>query len=326
MVGWSVATYLPRQWCLDGESARDGGLIVRPGRWLAPMGVARPCRGQPSPYRTIPRARAGQGLMFGLDTLFSPAMIAVLVAIVLVGAIAHGAIGFGFPLISTPLIAFFIDIKTAVLITVVPNIAVNVISVVRGGNWRESIGRHWPMAIWVVLGTMIGTHFLLVAPPELLQLLLAAMIVAFLLQDRIRRLDLTWIRRRPAVSGAAFGTVAGLFSGAVNVSAPPLVIYFMMLELPPLALTQMLNLCFIAGKTIQAATLSLTGPGSLPLLAASLPLTVLAIAALLLGIRLQKRMSPDVYSKILRATLAAFVVLLTGPAAIELAPRLHITY
>ncbi len=139
--------------------------------------------------------------MFGLDTLFAPAMIAALVVIVIVGAIAHGAIGFGFPLISTPLVALPIDIKTAVLITVLPNIAVNVISVVRGGNWGESIGRHWPMAIWVVLGTMIGTHFLLVAPPELLQLLLAAMIVAFLLQDRIRQLDLTWIRRRPAVSG-----------------------------------------------------------------------------------------------------------------------------
>src|SRR3984893_9200164 len=175
--------------------------------------------------------------MFGLDTLFAPMMVAALVAIVIAGGVTHGAIGFGFPLISTPLVALLIDIKTAVLITVVPNIAVNEISDVRGGSGRESSGRHWPMAIWVVVGTMIGTHFLLVAPPELLQLLLAAMIVAFLLQDRIRRLDLTWIRRRPAVSGAAFGMVAGLFSGAVNVSAAPLVIYFMILGLPPVALT-----------------------------------------------------------------------------------------
>jgi uncharacterized protein len=263
-------------------------------------------------------------MMFGLDTLFVPAMIIALVAIVVVGAIAHGAIGFGFPLISTPLVALLIDIKTAVLVTVVPNIAVNVVSIVRGGNWSESIGKHWPIAIWVVLGTMIGTHFLLVAPPELLQLLLVAMIVLYLLQPRIRQLDLTWIRRRPAVSGAAFGVVAGLFSGAVNVAAPPLVIYFMMLELPPVALTQMLNLCFLTGKTIQAATLSLAGPGSLPLLVASLPLTVLAIAALLVGIRLQKRISPVVYSKILRATLIAFVVLLTSQAAIELAHRWHV--
>jgi uncharacterized membrane protein YfcA len=262
--------------------------------------------------------------MFGLDTLFAPAMIAALVAIVIVGAITHGAIGFGFPLISTPLVALLVDIKTAVLVTVVPNIAVNIVSIARGGNWRESIGRHWPMAMWVVLGTMIGTHFLLVARPEVLQLLLVAMIVVFLLQDRIRQLDLTWIKRRPAVSGAAFGVVAGLFSGAVNVSAPPLVIYFMMIELPPLALTQVLNLCFIAGKTIQAATLSLADAGSVSLLAASLPLTVVAVTALLLGMRLQKQMSPAVYSKILRATLCAFVVLLTGQAAIELAHRFRV--
>jgi uncharacterized membrane protein YfcA len=263
-------------------------------------------------------------MMLGLDTLFPPVMIAVLVAIVIIGGIAHGAIGFGFPLISTPLVAFFTDIKTAVLITVVPNIAVNLISVVRGGNWRESIGRYWPMAMWVCLGTVIGTHFLLVAPPELLQLVLAAMIMVYLLQDRIKQLDLTWIRRRPAASGAAFGVLAGLFSGAVNVSAPPLVIYFMMLELPALALTQVLNLCFIAGKTIQAATLSLAGPGSLPLLIASLPLTIVAIAALLLGVRLQTRMSPRIYSKILRTTLAAFVVLLSAQAAIELVHRWHV--
>ena len=96
--------------------------------------------------------------MFGLDTLFSPAMIAALVAIVITAGIAHGAIGFGFPLISTPLVALLVDIKTAVLITVVPNIAVNIVSIVRGGNWRESIGRYWPMATWVVSGTLIGTH------------------------------------------------------------------------------------------------------------------------------------------------------------------------
>src|SRR5208282_2000561 len=111
--------------------------------------------------------------MLGLDNLFSPAMIVAFAAIIVVGGIAHGAIGFGFPLISTPLIALLIDVKTAVLITLVPNIAVNVVSILRGGNWRESIGRHWPLAIWVALGTIVGTRVLLVAPPELLQLVLA---------------------------------------------------------------------------------------------------------------------------------------------------------
>jgi uncharacterized membrane protein YfcA len=259
--------------------------------------------------------------MFGLETLFAPAMIAALVAIIVVAAVAHGVIGFGFPLVSTPLVALLIDVKTAVLITVVPNILINVVSIVRGGNWQRSIGKYWPIAIWVVLGTLIGTRFLLVAPPELLQLILAAMILVFLLQDRIRQLHWTWIRRRPALSGAAFGMAAGLCSGAVNVSAPPLVIYFMMLELPPVAMTQVLNLCFVAGKTIQAATLGMSGAASLSLLIASLPLTVLAIGALLLGIQLQKRMSPVIYFKILRVILASFVVLLIGQATLEITHR-----
>jgi uncharacterized membrane protein YfcA len=261
--------------------------------------------------------------MLGLDTLFAPAMIVAFVAIIILGAVAHGAIGFGFPLISTPLVALLIDVKTAVLITLVPNIAVNVVSILRGGNWRASIGKHWAMPVWVVLGTVVGTHILLVAPPELLQILLAAMIVVFLSQDKIRRLDWTWITRRPGISGAVFGVVAGLFSGAVNVAAPPLVIYFMMQGLPAVAMTQILNLCFMAGKTIQAATLSLAGPGGLRLFTASLPLTVLAIAALFVGIRLQQRMGPAVYLKILRVTLIAFVILLLGQAAIELVHRFH---
>ena len=262
--------------------------------------------------------------MFGLDNLFAPAVLAALVVIIIVGAIKHGTIGFGFPLVSTPLIALLIDVKTAVFITVIPNIAVNVVSILRGGNWRESIGRHWPLAIWVALGTIVGTRVLLVAPPELLQLVLAAMIVVFLARAKLRQLDWMWIRRRPTASGAAFGLVAGLFSGAVNLGGPPLLIYFMMLELTPVPLTQILNLCFIAGKTTQAATLSLTGPGSLLLLIASLPLTGLAVASLLLGTQLQKRMSDALYFKILRVTLATIVILLVGRTAIELAHRFHL--
>jgi uncharacterized membrane protein YfcA len=259
--------------------------------------------------------------MFGLDILFSPATIAALVAIIIASAVKHGAIGFGFPLISTPLIALLIDVKTAVLITVLPNVAVNVVSILRGGNWRESLGKHWPMAIWVVIGTVAGTHFLLMAPPELLQVLLAIMIVVFLAQARIRHLDWTWLLGRPAVSGVAFGVLAGLFSGAVNVGGPPLLIYFMLLDLPPVALTQTLNLCFIASKMGQAATLSLAGPGNLPLLTASLPLTGLAIASLLLGTQIQKRMSDALYFKIIRVTLATFAILLIGEATIELLRR-----
>jgi uncharacterized membrane protein YfcA len=235
---------------------------------------------------------------------------AAIVAIVVVGALAHGAIGFGFPIISTPFVALLIDVKTAVLLTVIPNVAINLISILRGGRWRESIGQHWPVAVCVVAGTLIGTRLLITAPPEPLRLLLAAMILVYLQQDRLRRLDWSWILRAPRRAGVGFGLAGGILSGAVNVAAPPLIIYFMTLELRPVAMTQVLNLCFLAGKTTQAASLGIAHAGGTGMLARSLPLTAIAVAALLGGMRLQSRMQPDTYRKLLRATLWVMTVLL----------------
>jgi uncharacterized membrane protein YfcA len=247
-----------------------------------------------------------------LDPLMGTGAIAAIVAIVVVGGLAHGAIGFGFPIISTPFVALLIDVKTAVLVTVVPNIAINLISILRGGRWRESIGRHWPVAVCVVAGTLIGTRLLIAAPPEPLRLLLAAMILMYLQQDRLRRLDWSWITRAPRSAGIGFGLVGGILSGAVNVAAPPLIIYFMTLELGPVAMTQVLNLCFLGGKITQAASLGLAHAGGAGMLATSVPLTAVAVAALLFGMRLQSKMQPQTYRKILRGTLWMMAFLLVA--------------
>ena len=238
-----------------------------------------------------------------------------MIAIIVVAGLAHGTIGFGFPLISTPLVALLVDIKTAVLVTVLPNVAVNVISILRGGNWRESIGKYWPLALWVVAGTLVGSRLLLTVPHEPLQIVLALMIVVFLLQDRLRALDWSWSKRRPQLAACVFGLTAGVLSGAVNVAMPPLVIYLMTLELNPIALTQTLNLCFIAGKSVQALALGVSDATSQKLLQASLPLIPLAAGAVWAGLRLQSRVSGEIYRGLLRKALAAIAVALVAQVA-----------
>jgi uncharacterized membrane protein YfcA len=256
-----------------------------------------------------------------LDQYFSTTTLALIAGITIVAGLAHGTLGFGFPLISTPLVALVADVKTAVLVTVLPNIIVNLISIIRGGQWRESLGKHWTLALWVVLGTLLGTRLLLTARPEPLQLLLAAMIVVFLMQDRLRRLDWSWVKRSPGIAAFGFGVTAGFLSGAVNVSVPPLVIYLLTLELSPIALTQTLNLCFLSGKAVQAASLGMSAPASLGLLKASLPLIVLAAISVFVGMRLQARISEEAYRAILRKALGAMAALLVAQVAWELARR-----
>ena len=252
---------------------------------------------------------------------FSAAQMAAIVAIVIAGGLAHGTIGFGFPVISTPLVTLLTEVKSAVLITVVPNIAVNLISIVRGGRWRASIGRHWPVAVSTALGTMVGTRLLLNAPAAPLQILLAVMIFVYLQQERLQRASWSWVARSPRSTGIGVGLLGGILSGSVNVAAPPLMIYFMTLELDPIAMTQVLNLCFLAGKTTQAASLGLRLSGARSVLLASLPLTAISAAAVLAGMRLQARLGPSAYRRILRMTLMAMALLLLAQMAWKLAAR-----
>lgn len=234
--------------------------------------------------------------------------------LVLVGFAAwvHGFIGIGFPLISTPTLAAVTDLKTAVVLTVIPNIALNTMSILRGGNLGASLLPHWRLPCYVLLGSLVGTHFLIGIPGAPLKILLAVMMLVSVAMNRIKGFDWGFIRRSPRTWEAVAGLTGGLLSGTVNVSVPPLAIYFMALGLAPTATIQIFNLCFIVGKLTQAGSLAAAGEigwGDLP---GNLGLTVLAVGALLLGMRLQARTSPAQYRKYLNLSLVAMALLLLG--------------
>jgi uncharacterized membrane protein YfcA len=248
--------------------------------------------------------------MSELDALLhSPIGFAVAGTIVF-AALAHGAMGFGFPMISTPVVALMTDIRTAILATLFPNIVINLISIFRGGNWRSSLGTHWPVAVYVLIGTIAGTHLLIAADPQPLKLLLAVMIAVHLMQARFRKLDWSWLKTHPHASAIGVGLFAGFLSGTVNVTVPPLVIYFMALGVEPVAMTQALNLCFLVGKSTQAATLGVSGQIGLATLIATAPLTIISVAALVAGFRIQARMPAGLYQGLLRIVLWGMALLL----------------
>ena len=76
-------------------------------------------------------------------------------AIFLFAGLAHGTLGLGFPMLATPMLAIMIDIRSAILLTLLPTIFVNLISILRGGRWSDSIGRYWPLTVMIPLGTLI---------------------------------------------------------------------------------------------------------------------------------------------------------------------------
>jgi len=231
-----------------------------------------------------------------------------------IAAVAHGAIGFGFPLISTPVVALLTDVRTAVLTTLLPNIVLNIISVLRGAQWRQTLRRHGIVAAYVLLGTLLGTLVLSYADPNFLKALLASLIVVHLLVARMARGSSRRWHAYPRAAPLVFGTLGGFFSGTVNVAVPPLLMYFSSLELPPLEMTQALNLSFLVGRSTQAAALALSGKLALSWALLSVPLSVLAVVSLALGFRLQPHIRQQTLAKIVRGVLWTMALTLYAQA------------
>lgn len=219
------------------------------------------------------------------------------------GGLVHGTLGLGFPLIVTPLIALMTDVKTAIILTLAPTLTVNIISIVQGGQWQKSLAKYWPIAMYVLIGSIVGTKLLIVSDPRPFKLALAIIILMYLFSSSINRLSWEWIRRRPNLWGVGFGAAAGIMAGTVNVAVPILIIYFNELRLAPLALVQSLNLSFFAGKAAQAGTFAVSGYLHPSILAISMLLAFVAGLALWAGIALRQRIDADTYRRWLRKVL-----------------------
>lgn len=240
---------------------------------------------------------------YGLAALASIALIFFFAAFV------HGSIGFGFPLIATPLLALTTDLQTAILLTLIPTILVNVVSISSEGNFFVAFRRYSPVALLAMLGGALGTLVLISVDAEIFKLLLAFAILAYLVADRIS-LNLTWVRTYPQLARIVFGITAGVLGGLTNVMAPVLIIYSLESGHSKSTLIQLSNFCFLLGKIIQLALFSYFGQYTMSELSMS-PIMLLVVSmALFIGVQIKKRIMGNTYIKILKGFLLLLALVL----------------
>ena len=230
---------------------------------------------------------------------------------------AHGAIGFGFPIVATPLAALVIDIKSAIGLLAPVTLVLVLLSVVRGGDLRALLRRYWFMPIAMSAGAWLGTRILLVAPPEPFVLVLAGVILLYLNLDRMGYGRTRAVSGAPAAFGLGFGFAAGVFEAVANVAGPLLLIYFLLLGIAPAQTVQALNLCFAFGKGTQVATWAASGALTPQAWVFIGILTVPAVAALYGGMRVRDRIDALTYRRWLRMALWVMAALLLGQFATQ---------
>lgn len=245
-------------------------------------------------------------------TSLSPIVLAWACAVMALAGLVHGMLGLGFPLIATPLLALVTDVKTAIALTLAPTLTVLVFSVARGRDWRGSLGKHWFLPLYMIVGSFLGARLLIVANSAPFTLALALLILAYLNLERLGKTSWSWVKERPQLAAAAFGLVAGLSESTTNVSGPPLLIYFLTLGTEPRIMVRALNLCFLSGKSTQAITLVSSGALSLASLVGTLPFALIGVGTLRAGTVIRDRVNPVTYRRWLKGALWGMAVLLLG--------------
>jgi len=233
-----------------------------------------------------------------------PAVLAVL----LLSAFVHGAFGFGFPMVATPLLALLMDLRAAILLTLIPTICINLVSILGERHRLEALRLFWPIPAFTIVGSLLGTQVLLHVDPQPFRLLLALVLVAYLLVDRLHGVDRE--RRVPKWGLALLGLGLGLLAGLVNIFAPVIVVFALYTRMRPELMVAAFNLSFITSKSGQL--IGYTAAGALQWSVVSQALWALApiIAVLWAGILLRRRIHPEHYRRLLRLGLWIMAVAL----------------
>jgi hypothetical protein len=241
--------------------------------------------------------------------------LAFVAAVMVLAAFVHGSLGLGFPLIATPLVALVLDMKIAIVLVAPVTLVMTVLSVVRGGGWREALARFWYLPLTMGIASYAGTRLLIGTDPTPFLLVLAVLILVYLGLDRVKRGESAFVKRHRLEIGLGVGLLAGLFESTANVAVPPLIIYLMLLGVTPLATVQTLNLCFSVGKAVQVGTWAAYGNVAAAFWLAAAALTVPAVITLFAGMRLRERIDAPTYRRWLRGALWLMAALLFGQYA-----------
>jgi uncharacterized protein len=241
-----------------------------------------------------------------LETLSLVDLVAI--GILLIAAFVHGAFGFGFPLVATPLLVLMMDMRAAVLLTLIPTIAINLVSIATERRWLEALRRFWPIPVFTMVGSLIGTQVLLTADPDPFRLLLALVLILFLILERKRGDGPE--HRIPHWGLALLGLGMGLLAGLVNVFSPVVVAFALYTRMHPGLMVATFNLSFITSKSGQLAGFAIQDALNPAIVHTALLALPAVLFVLWIGIRVRRRLDQEAYRRWLSRALWVIAALL----------------
>lgn len=214
--------------------------------------------------------------------------VAVVTLCLAAGGVLKGATGAGAPLLAVPALAAFFDVRFAIVVMLVPNIATNLWQALRFRHKLPESGFMLPLLLGGILGIVAGTVALKSLRSDLLSLLMAAAVLGYV---GLRLARPHWRLEMPRAKLLALpaGVAAGALQGAAGLSAPVSITFLNAMQMGRERFIAAISALFVTFTSIQLVAIVLSGllaPGDLWYsLLALLPISLAMPAGAWLGRR-----------------------------------------
>jgi uncharacterized membrane protein YfcA len=149
--------------------------------------------------------------------MFFLAFVAVLLA-----SLVAGLTGFGFAIIAVPILMILMPPKVVVPLVQLLSTMLQIVVLVEARRWVD-LGRMWPLLLAGIAGVPLGTYLLLILDPQVLRILVGAVVV---LSALAMLAGWRWSVRKEKLASVPVGLAGGALGGSTGIPGPPVILFF----------------------------------------------------------------------------------------------------
>jgi len=143
--------------------------------------------------------------------------------IILIAAFIRAVSGFGYSLISTPLLTFIFDAKTVVVMNMILGSATNLLVLYH--TWRHiDFKRAGLISAGSILGVPIGAFLLSALDPSIIKLIIAALVIPFSI---VLMLGYSYRFTHEHAVSVIVGFFSGILASSTSLGGPPAVLFLL---------------------------------------------------------------------------------------------------
>jgi uncharacterized membrane protein YfcA len=230
-------------------------------------------------------------------------IIAAVFCSLVVAGLLKGIIGVGMPVVALPLLALFIDIKSAAMLLSMPLIFSNLPQALEGGKTGRCLMQLMPVILGMIPGLFLGVRVLLALDANV------AKIIAGLVLMSVG--GVTLLAPKLQLQSLTFGFFGGILGGIAAMPGPLVFIFLLAKGLRGKAFTKEASLYLVVSAALLAILLTASRQFSWLDVSVSTAAMLPIVLGMYVGQHMRDKIAPETFKKlVLIAVIAAGAELL----------------